>query len=193
MYLILQSDMIISYITVFQVVIFFEIPSEPIADNSTGVNRSQTDDSLYKSDHVNSVRNGGPNNAPLNASVVSPTDISRLNVTDGPSKYYKNGSDQKIPPTSQSVPEFQKYDAVGGRKHSHKNPTNNLTVKTQSGSRPMRVSPSGDRRAKYLHMPHVNGDNFVGTCDTVSAESEPENFSDSDTDDEWDGCEVTAV
>ncbi|KAL4241099.1 hypothetical protein ACF0H5_001877 [Mactra antiquata] len=183
----------------FRVKFYFEKPTEQVVDSSAGVFRSHTDDSIYKSDNVqHGLRNGGPNGSQKHANVLPP-DMSRLNVTDGSSVCYKSNADQKIPPTSQSVPEFKRYDPVvdGGSKHLNKPSTGEMKLKHELNVKPVgnkhvKVSPSGDRRVKYLQMPQNHSDSSLGTFDG-SCDSEHENFSDSETDDEWDGCEVTAV
>lgn len=174
-------------------VFYFEFPIEgTYINNPNCVNRSQTDDSLYTGTRP-TARNGNSSNGSITRIADGPTGpptgpMSRLWVAgNDPHCSCNDFSNQKLaPPTSQSVPELlSKVDKAGALDNAHRH------LQVAPNKHP-RVSPTGDRRARYV-PPNANSDTGVGQNDTASAEESDDNFSDSDTDDEWDGCEVTAV
>lgn len=80
-----------------------------------------------------------------------------------------DGRRQQMPPTSQSVPNFTgqlKSPQAGGKRQGF---VENNTL-----------------------MP-VPSDSSLASYDTASMNDPEDNFSDTDTDDEWEGCEITAV
>lgn len=189
---------VVNIVSLFQVVFYFEYPIEgTYINNPNCVNRSKTEDSLHSSKR-SVAKNGSASNGSIipvagkpNMKVDSQVDgMSRLHVTESePHTGLTDVSNQTCPPpTSQSVPELSKIEGgstlANAQKHLHV---------TNRSNKSTRLSPTGDRRGRYL--PYTNSENSLGNSDMASTgESEAEdNFSDSDTDDEWDGCEVTAV
>jgi hypothetical protein len=169
------------------VVFYFEYPIEgTYISNPNGVNRSRTDDSLCTRP---TARNGNTSNGSIrgigtnrNAVTLPVESLSRFHLSDSDAVCSENSS-PRGPPTSQSFPELGKFEnastLVSAQKH--------LQV-TNKQTRPPKHSPTGNRRGR--NFTDVNSDNDLAS----TGESDQEdNFSDSDTDDEWDGCEVTAV
>ena len=66
-------------------------------------------------------------------------------------------------------------------------------------NRPPKVSPAGDRKGLIVPAHGTRGNGVGGASsgehisDSLSTASDDEDFSDTDTDDEWEGCDVTEV
>ncbi|XP_053389008.1 phosphatidylinositol 3,4,5-trisphosphate 3-phosphatase and dual-specificity protein phosphatase PTEN-like isoform X2 [Mercenaria mercenaria] len=175
----------------FKVVFYFEYPIDgTYINNPNGVNRSRTEDSLFTRPIA---RNGNTSNGSIRGIGAKPSvtrgspvePMSRLHVSESEPECDSNTvPGRKAPPTtSQSYPELGKLENTSTLVNAQKH----LQV-INKHTKPQKLSPTGDRRGRYL--PDTNSDNDMAS----TGESEQEdNFSDSDTDDEWDGCEVTAV
>lgn len=168
---------------------YFEYPIEgTYISNPNGVNRSRTDDSLYTrpiarngNTSNGSIRGIGANRNAVTGLPVEP--LNRLHLSDSDTKtVLSEDTSQRGPPTSQSFPEFGNLEnpSTLGTAQQH--------LQVNKHVRPPKHSPTGNRKGR--NFSDLNSDNDLASTGESDQE---ENFSDSDTDDEWDGCEVTAV
>lgn len=112
-------------------------------------------------------------------------DLSGLTVgsdavwTVGPTDNHVAANGRSFPPSSQSMTQFNELNDP------------HLTVHRRNpGSKPGlgKTSPAVDRRGNVLHA--AESDLSIATMDSIEQE---EDFSDSETDDEWTGCDVSAI
>ena len=178
---------------------YFEYPIEGSyqVSNKVSVNRSQTEDSIHKipMDNKSTTKNGSVSSTANNNAmrIGQPQgSLMKLGLTDNTDGTYTKHNDIRNrgtpPPTSISVPEFNKHTD----KHNNYLDVERRNKGSKSG-RPGPVSPGGDRKGNFL-LPHTDSEGSMVGSDAVSVgESDPEDLSDTDTEDEWAGCETTAV
>lgn len=140
---------------------------------STDKKSDQLGDSFSKSSNngrfVNSVRGGA----------------HTMNYADHTAVAEDNVHGRLPPPTSQSVP-----DQLSLRQGQSGNYKSNRQAYFDD-NKPANLLQVGDRRAQTL-LP-VESDSSLDKLESVSVGEPEDNFSDTDTDDEWEGCEVTVV
>jgi len=201
----------------FQVVFFFERTIEEdsidstydsnVASNGASCPRSKTTNMI-----TSSKENGAParlaqrdsypgrlnnnssagqqalNKQMANVAVTDSSDVWRHRNYSEPNTQVlvESGKSKSLPHNPHSVPQFtanqrpQEPQLLDVQRR--KNPS-------QGRGRGGKLSPAGDRRGL---LPTVQSDNSLFDA-ASTGEGEVENFSDSDTDDEWEGCDVTAV
>ena len=169
--------------------------------HKTGVNRSKTEETLHRPAPLETNSNGSvpgrgvyhrdidTKNSHL-ANTVRTVPLHEQNSYDSVSgrSFYPDQNLQNMhisdsartvqpPPSSLSVPEFNQVE----RRQSP----------GAKGNRHVKGSPSGDRRYVF---PYTDSDNSLVSFEAErTCESDPEDFSDTDTDNEWEAGEVTAV
>ena len=112
--------------------------------------------------------------------------------------------------TISPIPTSANSNSRGHRNRSHHNQTSPSANHNHVGSldvrrvpssssrhnRPVKVSPAGDRKGLVVPGQRGNGgalgEQHLHISDSLSTASD-EDFSDTDTDDEWEGCDVTEV
>lgn len=160
----------------FRVVFYFEYPSEGtyisnpnglcIPEESSGSGQAQA------------VQQRTSNGSIKSASGSETLGVNKLRLSDSDIK-----PQRPFPPSSQSVPELATLEvpvclADPHRLHKH--------------SRQCKVSPVGERRQGRV-LQQVPSDSSLKNSDLPSTGESDDDFSESETDDEWDGCEVTSV
>ena len=153
----------------FQVKFYFQYPVEEISEKPV-IKSSQTTPSFNT--------NGNQNNN-ISKATMSMDSLRVDSVAQPPNLNSQVGhsarSQQHLKPqTLQQQQGVSVRHLSGGSRHN----------------RPVKVSPSGDRRGLVVPKSSGSGDQI---SDSLSTGSDEEDFSDTESDDEWEGCDVTEV